>query len=159
EGEGPATQLLAKLVERIEAIPVPSPEAGSAGKQPRPSRRLPWLAAALVGLGLVGAIVYMAIQAVNKQVNVGTAVSVQVEMPKAVQDAAVVLILDGKEVSKEDLARPVPLQPGEHELVTKTGNKVVETRKFTVGKEDKTVHPFDSPEVEASPEVKTLIDR
>jgi predicted Ser/Thr protein kinase len=156
--EGPATQLLAKLVERIEAVPAPSREAGGAAAPPRRSRRLQWLAATLVGLGLVATIVYMAVRVVDKPINVATAVSVQVEVPKALlKDTAVVLMLDGKEVSKEELAKPVSLKTGKHELVMKHGDQLVETRQFTVGKDDKTINPFDSLDAEAGPDVRLLI--
>jgi predicted Ser/Thr protein kinase len=156
--EGPATQLLAKLVERIEAVPVPSAEDCS-GKQPRKARRLLWLAAALVGLGLVGTIVYMAVCVVNRTINVATTVSVQLEgLGKEVKDPGVVLILDGKQVSKEELAKPIDLKTGEHELVKKHGEEVVETSKFTVGKGDKVIRPFDVPDVQAAPHVKVLIE-
>src|SRR5262249_13149802 len=104
-----------------------------------------------------GAIVYMAVVVVNKPINVTPTVTVQVEIPRVVQDAAVVLILDGKEVSKEDLARPVSLKTGEHELVTKQGGKEGETYKCNVGKDDKTIH-LESADVEASEDVKELIE-
>jgi hypothetical protein len=155
--EGPATQLLARRVERIEAVPVPSPEAAG-DRRPSLSRRLAVPAAALVSLGLVATIVYMAVRP-TPPINVATEVSVQVVIPKWVQHAAVVLILDGKEVSKEDLAKPIPLKTGEHELVTKKGNEVVETRKFTVGKGDTTVTPFEeNSDVVPAPDVQALID-
>jgi hypothetical protein len=117
-----------------------------------------WLAAALVGLGLVGTIVYMAVRP-SPLIDVTTMVSVQVEIPRGVQDAAVVLFLDGVRVSKEELARPRLLDTGEHELVTKQDGEVVETHKFTVRKDDndKTVRPFDELNVEASPHVRRLI--
>jgi predicted Ser/Thr protein kinase len=157
DAEGPATQLHAKLVERIEAAPPPG--AGGAAREPRRSRRLLWLAAVLVGLGLVGTIVFMAVWVVDKPINVATEVSVQVELPKEVSNAAVILILDGKEVSKEDLAKPVSLKTGEHELVTKKGGEVLETRRFTVGKDNTTVNPFESPDVEPGAEVKLWIEQ
>jgi predicted Ser/Thr protein kinase len=150
-GEG-ATQLLARLVERFEAVPVSSPEAGPGGQEPRTRRWLLWVAAVLIGLGLVAAIVY-------RPVNVATSVSVQVEVPKAVTDAALVLVLDGREVSKEDLAGPLTLKTGEHELVTKKGGEVVETHRFTIGKDDRTVRPFDGTNIEASPHVQLLINQ
>jgi predicted Ser/Thr protein kinase len=156
DAEGPATQLLAKLVERIEAVPVASQEPAGAGKEVHASRRLLWLAAALVGLVLVGTIVYLA---VHQAINVFTAVSVQVDIPPGVKDAPVVLILDGKEISKEDLLEQGSIKPGEHELVTKTkqGDQVVETHKFTVGKYDKTCNPWDSLDAVPSDQVQRLI--
>src|SRR5262249_41171189 len=62
-------------------------------------------------------------------------VEVRVEWPKA-NEPGVELFLDGEPISAKKLGEPLLLRVGEHELVAKRGNTVLETRNFTVGPGD-----------------------
>ena len=51
--------------------------------------------------------------------------------------AVVVILLDGRPVTREELGRPVSLQPGEHALEMRRGDgTVVRTHTFAVGRGD-----------------------
>jgi HEAT repeat protein len=68
---------------------------------------------------------------------VATTVVVHLDLPKeAVSDPAAKYFLDGKEVSREDLAREMHLPVGDHVLVVKKGDQVVDTFRFKVGEKD-----------------------
>ncbi len=116
-------------------------------EQPRRSRKALWAIAAgvfAVALAVVlGALLMPGPKTVNVQLGGLTYV-----------DQSVTIILDGKEVSREQLAGRLDLKLGEHQVELKRDGKVIEVRKFTVGPED------DRKEIvvaaEMSPEVKKL---
>jgi hypothetical protein len=59
----------------------------------------------------------------------------------------VVILLDGKPYTREELAKPVHLPAGEHTLeARRADDSVVESHTFTVGEEDKVVDPFNGTE-------------
>ncbi|OAI41667.1 hypothetical protein AYO40_02725 [Planctomycetaceae bacterium SCGC AG-212-D15] len=157
-GDGLATQLLAKLVERMDAPA--KPEKGS---------KLPWLvaagvAAALVFFGLIAVVAIVALSRRNGNIMVDVTPTVVVQLPplKELKDPTVVLlILDGKTVTKEELDGKLDLRVGDHELRIKRKDGQVEVRRLVV-KKDQTVEvseakpaeaggPDDTPAVELPP--------
>src|SRR5262249_45597384 len=140
-GEGLATELLGRLVGRLEVSPAsPTPARGSGTH---------WWVPLLIVCGLVlgGVLFYLVTQQRTPEVRVdnNNTVVVHLQGLKEVSDPTVVVfILDGKQYTPEELTKPLRLEVGEHELKIKRKDGV-EFRKFTVG-EDKTVK-FGKPEV------------
>jgi HEAT repeat protein/predicted Ser/Thr protein kinase len=147
-GSGPATtepalatDLLAKLVDRLEAA-----DKAKGGRKEDDTQRTRWwapLLAACVVLALAMGIVYVANRGTpNVKVENNVVVTLQ-GLPPA-KDPTVIFILDGKVISREELEKPVRLRAGEvHELVMKRGDTVLESRKFAVGQGDTVVNPFE----------------
>jgi HEAT repeat protein len=80
----------------------------------------------------------------------------------------VVIFLDGKQVTKEELEKPLSLSVGEHTLKIERKDGSVVTRMFTVGKEDTTIQvageskpekPIEPIPTEPSEAVKPLIKK
>jgi serine/threonine protein kinase len=131
-GEGAATQLLAKLAERLEAPPAPQPPANR-------HDGLRWwqlLGASVVILLILGGIAYIASRHGDTNVTVHTDVAVRLPEIK-VPNPNVIIYLDGKQITVAQLNEPVSLKTGEdHKLVMKEGDKVLESRTFQVNKDD-----------------------
>jgi predicted Ser/Thr protein kinase len=141
--EGLATQLLARLADRLDTDAQTIRESQQlAARQHRGSR---WpLAVGTLGLLVAIAVVaYIAITLINKPqgpaatVNVKTEVAVQLALPKELTDKLVVLfVLDGKEVPRETLEKPVKLEPGDHVLKIRRADGTEEIMRFPVGQKD-----------------------
>jgi hypothetical protein len=132
--EGLATQLLAKLVDRLDAAPGPAGSPHGGAKEPRASRWwIPPLVAACAILLVAGVVVLL--NARKGDIKVETNVVVQLSVPDR-NDPTVIFILDNNPISREELAKPIKLRTGDHELVLKRGGQVVEARRFTVGVQD-----------------------
>jgi serine/threonine protein kinase/HEAT repeat protein len=54
----------------------------------------------------------------------------------AFHEPVVVVFLDGTRIPADQLAKPIALKTGDHEVVVKHGDEIVETRRFRVGMED-----------------------
>jgi hypothetical protein len=105
-----------------------------AAQQQRRSQ-LPAFLAAVVLMVAVGAIAWVAVNAVNKP-QPAPSVTVSLNLPREVNDPTVILIvLDGKTRTKEELAGPLKLSVGEHELKMTRKDGTVLVSKFKVGKE------------------------
>jgi hypothetical protein len=140
--------------DRNRVVPAPPPRAATPPPLPKPlslTRRTSGWMPLMVAVGLMvvaGGIVYFASTPRNGSptpVNV----TVQVQgLDKLVTDPTVVVfLLDGKPVTKEQLAQPINLEVGEHELVLKRQDgSVAQTRRFRVGADDKKVNPFEASE-------------
>lgn len=100
-----------------------------------PPRRFHWGPLFVAAILLAGVAVFVAMQNRNIQVNVDNTVVVRLPEIK-IPDATVNIYLDSREISREELSKPIKIRTGDHELVMKRGDVVVETRKFHVGKED-----------------------
>jgi HEAT repeat protein len=129
--EGLATQLLARLVERLDTAAPPS----------KPPARTPWwvpLAVALVIL-LAGVVVVFLVLQKPPQVHVeappATVVVQLAGLPERL-DPMLIFVLDGEVRSRDELSQPLRLPPGDHKLVVRRGDRVIETRDFKVGEKD-----------------------
>src|SRR5262249_19200550 len=127
--EGLATQLLARLVERLDAPSSPPPPPPEPGNK---RATWPWVAA---GFALVAVIAGIAIAVVLKpHPPVQTNVVVRLEGIGAVNDPTVVSFrLDNKPISKEELAGSLTLSPGSHVLEVKRKDDSVQKIPFEVG--------------------------
>jgi predicted Ser/Thr protein kinase len=130
-GEGLATQLLARLADRLENPP-PAPP-------PEKPRRLQWILA-VAGAGvLIAAILGGAaiLSSRSQPIDVHTAVAVNVTtvLPDVLDPTVVMLVLDGRNVSREELAGPVSLEPGPHELEIVRRNGTRTSRSFVVSQD------------------------
>jgi serine/threonine protein kinase len=135
--EGLATELLARLVDRLDA---PGQPPQPAPPPPAPSRSVVW--PMLAAVALMGAVIVAMVIFLNKpgKTEVKTTVSVRLEGFAAVNDPTVVnIFLDDKKISKEDLAGDLNLVLGEHTLVVKRKDGTEETISFEVsgGDDDK----------------------
>jgi predicted Ser/Thr protein kinase len=151
--EGLATQLLARLVDRLETSPA-QPAAAAVAGRPGGSRWVPLLGAVAV-LGVAAGVFFFLTRGTAPRVE--NTVVVQLAGLAAHYDPAVIFILDGKPVSREELAEPIRVRTGDHELVVKRGDIVLETRKFSVGTQDegkKVQLPPSGPDVAAKPAPK-----
>ena len=130
-----ATELLGRLLERLDATARPATVV-----EPAPRSRsilVPLIAGAC--LLLAGCVVAAVLLTGNKHEAKPTTVVVQLQgLADRVTDPSIaILLLDGHEVTREQLAGPIPLTPGEHELVMKRADgTVVGQYRFTVGVED-----------------------
>jgi hypothetical protein len=96
------------------------------------------VAAAGVVLLLLAGIGYLVTHPPRPEVHVDTTVVVQLAgLAKLDDPAVVVFLVDGKPYTREQISQPISLGVGDHELVMKrTDGTVVETRKFSVGRDD-----------------------
>jgi hypothetical protein len=120
---------------------------GAQSAAPMLPRRLrwPWVAAGLAGAALVLLGVLLFFNTRQGKVRI------EINDPKAV------VLIDGEEIRIDKLGAPITLKPGEHGLVVKRGDVVVETRDFTVVRGDNpvlkiTLKPPDSPRPPRVPE-------
>jgi serine/threonine protein kinase len=131
--EGLATELLGKLVQRMETDAQTIRESQQLADQHHRRSQLPAFLAAVVLMVAVGAIAWVAVNAVNKP---PPSVTVSLNLPREVNDPTVILIvLDGKTRTKEELAGPLKLSVGEHELKMKRKDGTFLVSRFSVGKE------------------------
>jgi hypothetical protein len=130
-GEGLATQLLGKLVNRLEADGETIRESQKLAAGHHRLTRWAWALGAAVLLGvLVLALVVVLTRPPGS-------VTVQLALGREMKDPTIaVLILDGKERTKEELSAPVTLVVGDHVLEIKRKDGSVATRRFTVGRQD-----------------------
>jgi serine/threonine protein kinase/HEAT repeat protein len=115
------SELVGELVARLD-----SGESRAAAERRRFSR-WSWVAAAILvlGLGVVAVVAYR-----NAHVHVENTVVVKLNDLKELSDPTIVVfILDGKEISREELAKDIHLSVGKHELVTKRANGSVASRR------------------------------
>ncbi|HEY1192382.1 MAG TPA: serine/threonine-protein kinase [Gemmata sp.] len=131
--DGKATELLGRLLDQLEARPSAPP--------PRPRSLLLPLVAGAVLLVVGGAAVYVLTRPSSgggAPGGAGTTVVVQLQGLGDRVDPAVALIeLDGKPVTREELAGPIHLPPGEHVVLMMRADRAVIGRyTFTVGRDD-----------------------
>ncbi len=84
----------------------------------------------LAGSGLIGVIVLLGILFFVRK----DTVTVIVNIPINIKDPALSFLLDEKPVSAEQLAAPIELQPGEHELIVNKDSQLFKRFVFKVGK-------------------------
>jgi predicted Ser/Thr protein kinase len=140
--EGLATHLLAKLANRLEADAETIRESQKLAAHQHRAARWPMFLAALVILGAIFAVAYVAVgnkpagPAAPPVVNLKNDVTVQLALPREVTDPTVVLILvDGTPRTKEELASPLSLAAGDHVLEIKRKDGKIVKSTFTVGQD------------------------
>jgi predicted Ser/Thr protein kinase len=136
EAEGLATHLFAKLANRLDADAETIRESHKlvAGQHRLGRWRLVLAAAGCAGVLFVAvaAIGVVALVALSRP-----AVTVQLALPKEVQDPTVVVILvDGTPRTKDELAAPIRLAAGEHVLTVKRKDGTVGQSTFIVGRDN-----------------------
>jgi serine/threonine protein kinase/HEAT repeat protein len=138
EGSEMAENLLAKLVDRLESHPARAPAPPPAP----PQRGAPWWLAPVAALAIVAGVLAVVFVLINRTPTItvspnftnNNTVAVQLTgLADRLSDPTVIIILDGRTVSKAELSQPISLTTGDHELVMKRGDAVIETRKFAVG--------------------------
>jgi predicted Ser/Thr protein kinase len=150
-GGGLPKELPAKLANRPEADVETARESYRQAASPQRMARLPLALGAALLFVAIAALAGVAIIMANKSpgpapvvtLNPGTTnVTVQLALPKEVNDPTVMVILvDGKPRTKEELTAPMSLNPGDHLLeIQRKDGKVIKST-FTVGanNEQKTV--------------------
>ena len=130
EAEKLVAQLVDQLVSRIE------PAESRAATARRFSR---WTLVAgavfLLGIAVVAVVLVR-----NANVKVENTVVVKLQDIKELSDPTIVVfILDGKEISREELAKPIKLGVGKHELVAKRADGTVVSRRAINIRDDKTI--------------------
>ena len=74
-------------------------------------------------------------------------VAVHVDVGIWIEDNTVIFLLDGEAISREELAKPQYLKPGEHKLTVKRDDQVLQEQSFTVSGEETeqfvALHPPD----------------
>lgn len=147
-GEGLATELLGKLVDRLEAA-----DARASVHTPPRTRWWVPLFAAVVILLLIGGVIFVVTSGKLFNVNVENKNTVVVTLQNIpqVNDITVVFILDSKPVDREALKNPIPLAVGTHKLQMQRDGKVFETREFTVTMNDHN-KPLPVPPADTAPE-------
>ena len=151
--EGLATQLLARLVDRLETPP--AQPAAVAAAEPRGGSRWGPLLGAVAVLGVAAGVFFFLTR--GNAPKVENTVVVQLAGLAGQYEPAAIFILDGRPVSREELAQPIRVRTGDHELVVKRGDTVLETRKFSVGTQDdgkKVPLPPSEPAVATKPAPK-----
>jgi predicted Ser/Thr protein kinase len=144
--EGLATQLLAKLAERMDADAQTIRESQQLAARQHRSGRWPLALGALGLLAAIAVVAYIAILLANKPegpsgpstVNVKTEVAVQLALPKELlhDRTIVVYMLDGKEIPREKLTGKVNMEPGDHQLKIRRADGKEEIVNFPVTKKD-----------------------
>ena len=128
ESPGLATQLLARLDEKFDSHAA----AAAAKEQPRAGQ---WILAMVSALAII-AVVLIAAAALNQrqQIDVKSSVVVQVQniVPDVADPIVMMILLDGRPVTREELAQPMRLAAGKHELtMTRRDGRVI-TKGFEV---------------------------
>uniref|UniRef100_A0A7C2NT94 non-specific serine/threonine protein kinase n=1 Tax=Schlesneria paludicola TaxID=360056 RepID=A0A7C2NT94_9PLAN len=95
-------------------------------------RQAPPFWAYLAGSGLIGVIVLLGILFLIRK----DTVTVIVSIPMDIQDPSLSFVLDNETVTAAELASPIELKPGEHELVVNKDDKLFKRFLFNVGKAD-----------------------
>src|SRR5262249_24974226 len=129
-----AADLLARLVDRLDSAPARAAAAPAA-------RGAPWWVPPLVALALllgVAAVVWFLFHR-GPAGPVHNPVTVQLQNLPHLDDPTVVFILDGKPIDREELKKPITLEPKGHELVAKRDGKEIDRWEFKVSKEETTV--------------------
>jgi predicted Ser/Thr protein kinase len=141
-----ATQLLGRLLDRLELAP----------RDEKPQRTRWWgpVAAVAVLLVLVMGILYVVVPRGAPTVTVENNVVVSLKGLPHQGDPTVIFVLDGRVVSRDELDKPMSLRIGDHELIVKRGDRVLDTTKFSVGKDDKEVAPFEAAVADTGPDPK-----
>ncbi|MBI1915192.1 MAG: HEAT repeat domain-containing protein [Planctomycetes bacterium] len=125
--------------EPIELLPAPPRPAQHVPAMP--PRRRSWAVAA-------GAVALLAVIAgIVLYVSAGDKGTIRIEL----NDPDAVVRIDGEVVTIESLREPITLKPGEHELIVKRGDLVVETRKFTLQRGEKQILSIKLLEAKARP--------
>jgi predicted Ser/Thr protein kinase len=142
-GEGLATQLLARLADRLDSDAQTIRESQQLAARQHRAGRWPLALGMLALLAAIAVVAYIAILLVNKPpdtttVNVKTEVAVQLALPKELlNDRTIVLyMLDGKEIPREKLTGPVRMEPGDHQLKIRRADGKEEIINFPVGQKD-----------------------
>lgn len=128
DGQGLATQLLAKLDERFESHAT----AAVAREKPRTAH---WIMAIAGTLGLI-VLVFAVAAALNRSPQVDVKSTVVVELrnvaPEVTDPIVMTVMLDGNEIAPKQLDQPLRLAPGQHRLeLTRRDGKVI-TKEFQV---------------------------
>jgi predicted Ser/Thr protein kinase len=133
--EGLATELLGKLVKRMESDADTIRESHKLVAEQHRRAHWPALLAAVVLMAAVVAIAWVASTAINRP-QPTPSVTVTLNLPREVNDPTVILIvLDGKTRTKDELAGPLALSVGKHELKMTRKDGTVLVSRFSVGKE------------------------
>lgn len=128
------TQQLAKLVAAVSSD-VESKINRAAGRLGGGGRPPLWVT--LAGSGFMGVIVLLGILFFVRAGD--TTILIQVPLPPGVdlEDTSLAFFLDEKPIAAEQIGQPIELTPGDHELVIRRGDQVVERMRFAVEKEGK----------------------
>jgi predicted Ser/Thr protein kinase len=159
-GEGLATELLGKLVKRMETDAETIRESQQlAARQQAGSRLLP-LMIAVVLLGAVGVVAWLAKSVVDRPSSITVSnttnnVTVSLALPREASDPNVVLfVLDGRELTRAELSGPMKLSVGDHKLKMRRKDGTYVVSEFTVGKEEDQKVEVPPPQDEAIADAK-----
>ncbi|MCI0463486.1 MAG: serine/threonine protein kinase, partial [Gemmataceae bacterium] len=138
-GEGLATDLLARLVERLERAP------GARAGAERGSKWWPFLAAGCI-LVLGGIVFSLVWRRDTPPIQIDNTVIVQLSQSLTVLNdpTIAILVVGDREYTRDDLSRPISLPVGDHVVTIKRKDGPDETRTLTV-KGDGTVDLSDPP--------------
>lgn len=135
------TEQLAKLVAAVSSD-VESKINRAAGRMVRQASLFggagrPPLWVSLAGSGFMGLVVLLGILFFVRAGD--TTILIHVPLPDGVDltDTSLAFFLDEKPISAEQIGQPIDLTPGEHELVIRRGEEIVERMRFEVVKEGK----------------------
>lgn len=135
------TEQLAKLVAAVSSD-VESKINRAAGRMVRQASLFggvgrPPLWVSLAGSGFMGLVVLLGILFFVRAGD--TTILIQVPLPPGVdlKDTSLAFFLDDRPIPAEQIGQPLELSPGDHELVIKRGDQVVERMRFEVVKEGK----------------------
>ncbi|HUG90628.1 MAG TPA: serine/threonine-protein kinase [Planctomycetaceae bacterium] len=123
---GLATQLLAQLAARLERDSLSRPSQPDARWWRNPL--VPWLAAAVVLLGLM-----VVLSGLGRGGD--REATIRIDLAGLSQQAsgpALVVLLDGRELSREELSGPIRVSSGDHELTVRRGEEILARKSFSV---------------------------
>ena len=93
----------------------------------------------LAGSGLMGVLVLLGILLLGRS---GPAtIIIQVPLPPGVdlKDTSLAFFLDDKAIAAEELGKPIPIKAGDHALVIRRGEQIIQRMEFSVGLKGKEV--------------------
>ena len=160
EGGELTENLLARLVDRLDAsgprAPVPTP--------PPPATARAWWVVPLVALVIVGglaAAAFVALPLLNRNPTItvnpniistnNNTVAVQLTgLADRLSDPTLIVLIDNRPYTREQLAQPISLTIGDHDLIVQRDGVVIESRKLQIGQGDKQI-PIPPPPDKGAP--------